>query len=144
LRLRQRETRADSFRNGQVLFLIPKNEPPTLGNQFSKTFQEFVALCLQRDPIKVGPPSQFPPATPEKLRADAAYCFFSFQRPTAKDLLRHRFIKTAKKASFLTEVIERHQDWKAKGGARAAEEAEAAAYDAYVLFTLRADSRQVS
>lgn len=53
----------------------------------------------------------------------------SFQRPTAKELLKHRFIKTAKKASFLTEVIERHQVWRAKGGAKA-EEAEIAAYDA--------------
>ena len=39
------------------------------------------------------------------------------QRPTARDLLKHKFIKTAKKASYLTELIERHQQWKAEGGA---------------------------
>lgn len=74
----------------QVLFLIPKNPPPTLdGPQFSKPFRDFVHCCLQRDPL---------------------------MRPTAKDLLKHRFIKMAKRTSFLTELIERHQRWKEEGG----------------------------
>lgn len=37
----------------QVLFLIPKNSPPTLEGNFSKSFREFVACCLQRDPRDV-------------------------------------------------------------------------------------------
>lgn len=37
----------------QVLFLIPRNPPPTLDDKFSKPFREFVALCLQRDPRAV-------------------------------------------------------------------------------------------
>lgn len=38
----------------KVLFLIPKNPPPTLeGSNFSKAFREFVASCLQRDPRDV-------------------------------------------------------------------------------------------
>jgi serine/threonine-protein kinase 24/25/MST4 len=37
----------------KVLFLIPKNPPPTLDVNFSKPFREFVALCLQRDPKEV-------------------------------------------------------------------------------------------
>lgn len=74
----------------QVLFLIPKNPPPTLDDpRFSKPFREFVSLCLQRDPLA---------------------------RPSAKDLLKHRFIKTAKKTSYLTELIERLARWKAEGG----------------------------
>jgi serine/threonine-protein kinase 24/25/MST4 len=39
----------------QVLFLIPKNPPPQLDGAFSKTFREFVAYCLQRDPKDVSP-----------------------------------------------------------------------------------------
>ena len=73
----------------QVLFLIPKNAPPTLDAPFSKPFREFVAACLQRDPLL---------------------------RPTAKELLKHRFIKTAKKTSYLVELIERLERWKQDGG----------------------------
>lgn len=68
----------------RVLFLIPKNPPPQLEGNFSKAFKEFVSLCLNKDPN---------------------------ERPTAKELLRHRFIKSAKKSSFLTELIERKQRW---------------------------------
>lgn len=39
------------------------------------------------------------------------------QRPTAKDLLKHRFIKSAKKTSYLTELIDRYKKWKAEYGA---------------------------
>lgn len=33
------------------------------------------------------------------------------QRQSAKDLLKHRFIKTAKKNSFLIELIEKYRKW---------------------------------
>jgi len=66
----------------RVLFLIPKNDPPVLEGNFSKPFKEFVQICLQKEPS---------------------------QRPTAKELLKHRFIRTAKKTSFLIELIERRQ-----------------------------------
>ncbi|KAI3647771.1 hypothetical protein MP228_007992 [Amoeboaphelidium protococcarum] len=69
----------------RVLFLIPKNDPPTLDGPFSKPFKEFVALCLNKD-------------------AD--------ERPSAKDLLKHKFIKSAKKNSHLIELIERYQQYK--------------------------------
>jgi len=68
----------------RVLFLIPKNPPPQLEGNFSKAFKEFVALCLNKDPE---------------------------ERPTAKDLLKHRFIKGAKKTNCLVELIERRQRW---------------------------------
>ncbi|WWD04556.1 hypothetical protein V865_002626 [Kwoniella europaea PYCC6329] len=80
----------------KVLFLIPKNPPPQLDEtKFSRTFRDFVSLCLQRDPR---------------------------MRPTAKDLLKHKFIRTARKASYLTELIERYEKWKAEGGAKGGEE----------------------
>lgn len=45
---------------------------------------------------------------------------YSLQRPTAKELLQHRFIRSARKTSYLTELIERYQDYRtrtpAKGG----------------------------
>ncbi|WVN89940.1 uncharacterized protein L203_105170 [Cryptococcus depauperatus CBS 7841] len=79
----------------KVLFLIPKNPPPQLDERFSRPFRDFVSLCLQRDPRN---------------------------RPTAKELLKHKFIKTARKASYLTELIERYEKWKAEGGAKPADD----------------------
>ncbi|KAJ3481463.1 hypothetical protein NLI96_g7647 [Meripilus lineatus] len=79
----------------QVLFLIPKNPPPALEGPFSKSFREFVAYCLQRDPR---------------------------DRPTARDLLKHKFVRMAKKTNYLTELIERHERWRAEGGERVEEE----------------------
>ncbi|EFR01821.1 STE/STE20/YSK protein kinase [Nannizzia gypsea CBS 118893] len=75
----------------KVLFLIPKNAPPTLQGPFSKSFKEFVDLCLRRDPR---------------------------ERPSAKELLRHQFVKRAKKTTYLTELIERYERWFAKNGNR--------------------------
>ena len=43
------------------------------------------------------------------------HVFILAQRPTAKELLKHRFItKTAKKNSYLVELIERFKNWKQK------------------------------
>ncbi|KAK5624342.1 hypothetical protein RRF57_000058 [Xylaria bambusicola] len=70
----------------KVLFLIPKNPPPRLDGNFTKAFKEFIEACLQRDPK---------------------------DRPSAKDLLKHPFIRKAKKTSYLTELIERYQRWSA-------------------------------
>lgn len=43
----------DGGTHTKVLFLIPKNPPPTLDGNFSKPFREFVHYCLQRDPRDV-------------------------------------------------------------------------------------------
>ncbi|ORX76257.1 kinase-like protein [Basidiobolus meristosporus CBS 931.73] len=73
----------------KVLFLIPKNEPPTLPPTFSKNFRDFVGACLHKNPA---------------------------QRQSARDLLRHRFIRQAKKSIYLTELIERYKDWQTRHG----------------------------
>lgn len=69
----------------RVLFLIPKNNPPVLDGPFSRAFKEFVALCLAKNPE---------------------------ERPSASTLLKHRFIKAAKKTSYLVELVERYALWK--------------------------------
>ncbi|XP_062373955.1 serine/threonine-protein kinase 24 isoform X2 [Sardina pilchardus] len=72
----------------KVLFLIPKNNPPTLEGSYSKPLKEFVEACLNKEP--------------------------SF-RPTAKELLKHKLIvRHAKKTSYLTELIDRYKRWKAE------------------------------
>ncbi|KAF0330396.1 Serine/threonine-protein kinase [Colletotrichum sp. SAR11_59] len=70
----------------KVLFHIPKNSPPRLEGAFSKDFKDFVAQCLVKD---------------------------SDRRPSAKDLLRHRFIRSAGKMEALQELIARKQMWDA-------------------------------
>ncbi|KAI7861891.1 kinase-like domain-containing protein [Spinellus fusiger] len=75
----------------KVLFHIPKNQPPVLTGSYSKAFREFIALCLQKDPAL---------------------------RPSAKELLKHKFIKTSKKVSYLTELIESHERWLSQGHSR--------------------------
>lgn len=79
----------------KVLFLIPKNPPPTLQGSFSQYFKDFVGLCLRRDPR---------------------------ERPSAKELLKHPFVKRAKKTTYLTELIERHERWQAKYGHKSSED----------------------
>uniref|UniRef100_A0A8C5GHL1 non-specific serine/threonine protein kinase n=1 Tax=Gouania willdenowi TaxID=441366 RepID=A0A8C5GHL1_GOUWI len=73
----------------RVLFHIPKSPPPTLSGDFSKSFKEFTESCLNKDPTF---------------------------RPTAKELLKHKFIvKYCKKTSYLSELIDRYRRWKEEG-----------------------------
>ncbi|CTQ86897.1 non-specific serine/threonine protein kinase [Caenorhabditis elegans] len=74
----------------RVLFLIPKNPPPVLqGSQWSKPFKEFVEMCLNKDPEN---------------------------RPSASTLLKHQFIKRAKKNSILVDLIERAAEYRLRTG----------------------------
>ncbi|XGW07003.1 hypothetical protein V3C99_016927 [Haemonchus contortus] len=74
----------------RVLFLIPKNPPPQLtGPQWSRTFKDFVELCLNKDPDN---------------------------RPSASSLLKHPFIKKAKKNGILVELIERAREYRSRTG----------------------------
>ncbi|XP_039546687.1 serine/threonine-protein kinase 24a [Pimephales promelas] len=72
----------------KVLFLIPKENSPTLEGNCNKALKEFVDVCLNKDP--------------------------NF-RPTAKELLKHKLIlRYSKKPSYLTELIDKYKKWKEK------------------------------
>ena len=86
----------------KVLFLIPKNPPPTLQGDFSKPFKDFVELCLKRDPK---------------------------ERPSAKELLKHPFVRRAKKTTYLTELIEQYERWQAVHGDRDSEDSDEESQD---------------
>lgn len=74
----------------KVLFLIPKEPAPRLeGNEYSSAFKDFISQCLTKDPER---------------------------RPSAKELLRHKFIRNAGKTEALQELIQRKQDWDAGRG----------------------------
>lgn len=75
----------------KVLFLIPKASPPSLEGAFSSAFKDFVALCLIKDPK---------------------------ERPSAKELLQHRFIKHARRTPQLFELVERYRIWRAETPAK--------------------------
>lgn len=74
----------------KVLFLIPKAPAPRLeGSGYSRDFKDFVAACLVKDPDR---------------------------RPTAKELLQHRFVRSAGRVQGLQELIQRRQMWDSSKG----------------------------
>lgn len=65
----------------KVLFLIPKEKPPRLeGGEWSRDFRDFVAACLNKE---------------------------AERRPTAKALLKHRFIQRAGRVETLKSLVDR-------------------------------------
>lgn len=74
----------------KVLFQIPKQSAPRLeGGIWSKDFRDFIAQCLIKDPDR---------------------------RASAKELLKHKFIKGAGKTEALQELILRKQEWDTNKG----------------------------
>ncbi|KAJ0987219.1 hypothetical protein J5N97_005575 [Dioscorea zingiberensis] len=73
----------------RVLFMIPRENPPQLDEHFSKPMKEFVSLCLRKVPA---------------------------ERPSAKELLKNRFIKNARKSPRLMERIRERPKFHMKEG----------------------------
>ncbi|KAK9265764.1 hypothetical protein L1049_003382 [Liquidambar formosana] len=71
----------------RVLFIIPRENPPQLDEHFSRPMKEFVSLCLKKVPA---------------------------ERPSAKELLKHRFIKNARKSPRLLERIRERPKYQVK------------------------------
>ena len=62
-----------------ALFKIQTDPPPALDNSFSVAFRDFVSQCLQKD---------------------------MNHRPSAETLLEHKFIKSAKKIYYLSDLLD--------------------------------------
>lgn len=77
----------------RAIFMIPNRPPPTLSNpeKWSEEFRDFVAYCLVRDPA---------------------------ERPSSKNLLKHKFIQRAKSTKILQELIEKMNQIFAEAGGR--------------------------
>ncbi|KAE8733623.1 kinase family protein [Hibiscus syriacus] len=71
----------------RVLFIIPRENPPQLEEHFSRPMKEFVSLCLKKVPA---------------------------ERASAKELLKHRFIKSARKSQRLLERIRERPKYQLK------------------------------
>ncbi|XP_007021552.2 PREDICTED: germinal center kinase 1 isoform X2 [Theobroma cacao] len=71
----------------RVLFIIPRENPPQLDEHFSRPMKEFVSLCLKKVPA---------------------------ERPSAKELLKHRFIRNARKSQRLLERIRERPKYQLK------------------------------
>ncbi|KAI5571507.1 hypothetical protein POPTR_011G116300v4 [Populus trichocarpa] len=71
----------------RVLFIIPRDNPPQLDEHFSRPMKDFVSSCLKKVPD---------------------------ERPNAKDLLKHRFIRNARKSPRLLERIRERPKYQIK------------------------------
>ncbi|XP_015899212.3 uncharacterized protein LOC107432558 isoform X3 [Ziziphus jujuba] len=71
----------------RVLFIIPRENPPQLDEHFSRPMKEFVSLCLKKAPA---------------------------ERPSARELLKHRFIRNARKSPRLLERIRERPKYQIK------------------------------
>ncbi|RDX99618.1 Serine/threonine-protein kinase svkA, partial [Mucuna pruriens] len=73
----------------RVLFIIPRENPPQLDDHFSRSVKEFVSLCLKKVPAEAS-------------------------RPSAKELLKDRFIRNARKSPKLAERIRERPKYQIK------------------------------
>lgn len=100
--------------------LIPRTAPAKLeGGTWSLAMREFLGMCLQVDPTHVG--SSFTLSLfVARLLTTQHFLLLLSQRPTADELSRTKWIKSASKmsTSVLRELIARYVSWIQTGGQR--------------------------
>ncbi|CAL9155915.1 unnamed protein product [Musa hybrid cultivar] len=101
----------------RVLFMIPRENPPQLDEHFSRPMKEFVSLCLRKSPA---------------------------ERPSAKELLRHRFIRNARRSPRLLERIREKPKFIAKEGMETQQHLQNTYDDATRTTKVMKDGNQVS
>ncbi|GAB2284489.1 hypothetical protein Dimus_018942 [Dionaea muscipula] len=86
----------------RVLFIIPRENPPQLDEHFSRPMKEFVSLCLRKVPAEAS-----------NHQLETSWLYFPV-RQSAKELLRHRFIRNARKSPRLLERIRERPKYQVK------------------------------
>ncbi|XP_043701610.1 germinal center kinase 1 isoform X2 [Telopea speciosissima] len=98
----------------RVLFIIPRENPPQLDEHFSRPMKELVSLCLKKNPA---------------------------ERPSAKELLKHRFIRNARKSPRLLERIRERPRYQIKEDAESPRNGPVAFGDSSGTVKVNRDSR---
>ncbi|KAB5521418.1 hypothetical protein DKX38_025737 [Salix brachista] len=99
----------------RVLFIIPRENPPQLDEHFSRPMKEFVSFCLKKVPAEASIRFLFlvfffmsndweKDLTMVNVETNPVLSSLHI-RPFAKDLLKHRFIRNARKSPRLLERI---------------------------------------
>lgn len=101
---RQKKTRAKcsrTFLSKNYLFCILSNDPRLVHLPLKIVTQ--LQWCSRWAPAAFG-------------LCSCSWMFLTLQRPTAKELLKHKFItRYTKKTAYLTELIDRYRRWKSEG-----------------------------
>ncbi|CAK9175233.1 unnamed protein product [Ilex paraguariensis] len=98
----------------RVLFIIPRENPPQLDEHFSRPMKEFVSLCLKKVPA---------------------------ERPSARELLKHRFIRNARKSPRLLGRIRERPKFQLKDDAETPRNGQRALGEASGTVKVTTDSR---
>ncbi|KAA8526814.1 hypothetical protein F0562_008957 [Nyssa sinensis] len=98
----------------RVLFIIPRENPPQLDEHFSRPMKEFVSLCLKKVPA---------------------------ERPSAKELLKHRFIRNARRSPRLLERIRERPKFQIKEDAETSRNGPTALREGSDTVKVKRDSR---